>query len=57
MKKIVFLILFIGFIPSFATASQSEGYLTLIDYACAFGGFWFGCMIWELSDGQPEADH
>lgn len=41
-------IIFIGFIPSFATAAQAEGYLTLIDYACAFGGFLFGCMIWEL---------
>ena len=57
MIKTAFLILFIGFIPSFAPASQSEGYLTLIDYAFAFGGFCFGCMIWELSDGQPEADH
>lgn len=57
MKKIASLILFIGFIPSFATASQSEGYLTLIDYAFAFGGFCFGCMIWELSDEKPEADN
>lgn len=57
MKKIAFLILFIGFIPSFATASQSEGYLTLIDYAFAFGGFCFGCMIWEWSDEKPEADN
>ena len=48
MKLIGLLILFIGFIPSFATAAQSEGYLTLIDYACAFGGFCFGCLIWEL---------
>lgn len=48
MKLLGLLILFIGFIPSFARAAQSEGYLTLIDYACAFGGFCFGCLIWEL---------
>ena len=48
MKSFAFIILFLGFLPSFLTAAQSEGYLTMVDYACAFGGFCFGCMIWEL---------
>lgn len=48
MRKIAFMIVVLGFLPSFATAAQTDGYLTMIDYACAFGGFLFGCMIWEL---------
>lgn len=48
MKILSLLILFVGFIPSFATAAQTDGYLTMVDYACAFGGFCFGCLIWEL---------
>lgn len=48
MKLLGLLILFIGFLPAYSTAMTTDGYLTLIDYACAFGGFLFGCMIWEL---------
>lgn len=48
MRSLAFMIMFLGFLPSFLTASQTEEYLTMFDYVCAFGGFYLGCLIWEL---------
>lgn len=48
MRFLAFLILFIGFIPSFATAVQSEGYLTFIDYVSVVMGFCVGGFLMEL---------
>lgn len=48
MRKLAFMILFLGFLPAFGTAMLSEGYLTLIDYCSAFSGFLLSCLVLEL---------
>lgn len=48
MRKIAFMVLFLGFLPAFGTAMLSEGCLTFLDYCSAFGGFFLACLLLEL---------
>ena len=48
MKMIGLMVLAVGFIPTLATATTTDGYLTVFDYFSVFVGFTGGVMIAEL---------
>lgn len=48
MKMIGLMVLAVGFIPALATATTTDGYLTVFDFFSVFVGFTGGVMIAEL---------
>ena len=54
MKMIGLLVLVIGFIPAFYTASGTDGYFRFIDYMSVLCGFGVCCVLMEMDNAKSR---